>query len=201
MEKVKQGLAFPMLLTAAWLLYVYDLQAGSQSALFMLVSAITISFGVWLYQQTTNLIGRTIAVASMIGATVIAISVSETKQQVPFNEDNSKELRYSEETLAKTIGEGGPVFVYFTAEWCITCKVNEQVALFTDEVQEAIMLNEISVIKGDWTNRNAEIAGILAKHGRAGVPLYLYFDEGAKEPKVLPEILTKDILLDYFLKT
>ncbi len=201
MEKVKQGLAFPMLLTAAWLLYVYGLQAGNQAALFMMVSAITLSFGVWLYQQTNGPVGRVFAGTAMIGALVIAISVSETKLQTTTVTDGSKELSYSEETLAETLDKGEPVFVYFTAEWCITCKVNEQVALFTDEVQQAIVRNDINVIKGDWTNRNAEIAEILAKHGRAGVPLYLYFSKNSNEPKVLPEILTKDILLDYFLKT
>ncbi len=197
MEKVKQGLAFPMLLTAAWLLYVYDLQAGSQAALFMVVSAITLSFGVWLYQQTSHVVGRGIAIVALIAAIILAVSVSKTMPNTEGSVTNEGQLNYSQIALESELSSGRAVFAYFTAEWCITCKVNEQVALFTDEVQTFMADNDIKVMKGDWTNRNAEIAQILSKYGRAGVPLYLYFPAGSKTPKVLPEVLTKDIVIEY----
>lgn len=197
MEKVKQGLAFPMLLTAAWLLYVYDLQAGSQAALFIVISAIIMSFGVWLYQQTAHVVGRGLAIIALICAVFLAVSVSKTMPNSDDTATEGEQLNYSQTTLDEELSAGRAVFAYFTAEWCITCKVNEQVALFTDEVQTFMAKNDIKVMKGDWTNRNAEIAQILSKHGRAGVPLYLYFPAGSKTPKVLPEILTKDIVIEY----
>lgn len=197
MEKVKQGLAFPMLLTAAWLIYVYDLQAGSQATLFLLVSVIVMSFGVWLFQQTNHVFGRLISVASIVASLALAQAVSHTAEQPTEATTASNELPYSDAQLERLLSEGQPVFAYFTAEWCITCKVNEQVALFTSEVQEELAQRNITIVKGDWTNRNAEIASVLAKYGRAGVPLYLYYPKGADRATVLPEILTKDIVLEY----
>lgn len=195
MEKVKQGLAFPMLLTAAWLLYVYDLQAGSEAALFMVIAAITLSFGVWLMQQTAHIIGKGFSYLAIVAALAVVFSVSETREIDSENHLDGAEKAYSAAELDILLEENKAVFVYFTAEWCITCKVNEQVALHTEGVQKVMTEKNITVMKGDWTNRNSEIASVLAKFGRAGVPLYLYFSEGSKEPLVLPEILTKDILI------
>jgi len=197
MEKVKHGLAFPMLLTAAWLVYIYTIQAGAQATLFLLVAMVLLSFGVWLWQQTTSMLGRIVAVAA-VAASILLITVPLHTPQSPdrLNSPHT-ELVYSEEALAELLREDKSVFVYFTAEWCITCKVNEQVALFTDDVQNELVAQEILLMKGDWTNRNAEIAAVLAKYDRAGVPLYLYFPKGEKSAKVLPEILTKNIILEY----
>ena len=195
MEKVKQGLAFPMLLTAVWLVYIFDVQAGGIATMILLMGIIGIAFGLWLWQQTTGTIGRVISALFIVGATGYALYQASISSPAPVAVDESV-YAYTPDTVADLRAEGESVFVYFTAEWCITCKVNEQVALNNSDVKAAFKDKNIKIVKGDWTNRNAEIAEVLAKYGRAGVPLYLYFPSGATEAKVLPEILTPSIVID-----
>ena len=91
--------------------------------------------------------------------------------------------------------KGRPVFVDFTADWCVNCKVNERLVLDTDAVQRALRENDVIFLQADWTNGDADISALLKKFGRAGVPLYvLYPPHGA--PIVLPEVITKQIVLD-----
>jgi thiol:disulfide interchange protein DsbD len=92
--------------------------------------------------------------------------------------------------------QGKPVFVNFTAAWCITCLANERVALSRQEVKDAFAALGVTYLKADWTNRNAAIAAALAEHGRAGVPLYLVYpgSKGA-QAEVLPQLLTVDIIV------
>lgn len=197
MEKLKEALAFPMYLTAAWLLYVFNLQAGATATLALLVALITIIFGVWLWQSLNGQISRAIAVLLMLGG--IGATIYQPFEAVPPGTpiETADDIEvYSEERLAELISDGEPVFAYFTAEWCITCKVNEQVALYRDETQELFAEKGIRLMKGDWTNRNAEIANLLTQYGRAGVPLYLYFPKGQSEAVVLPEVLSIGVIAD-----
>lgn len=195
MGKVKQGLAFPMLLTAAWLIYVFDLQAGATATLVLMVALIAISFAVWLWGQSSarfvKLLAAFVIIASIAGL-IRTASTSSTPELAVLDEAST----YSEARLAKLLDEGKPVFVYFTAEWCITCKVNEKIALHRDETQAALKAKQVIVLKGDWTNRNAEIAKVLTSYGRAGVPLYLYFPAGQKKAIVLPELITASSIID-----
>ena len=101
------------------------------------------------------------------------------------------------ERLNALLDEGKPVFLNMTAAWCISCLVNEKVALSQDSVLDAFKQAGVTYLKGDWTNRDAEITKILAEFGRSGVPLYVFYPEGAgysKKPVVLPQILTPDIV-------
>lgn len=196
MEKLKEALAFPMYLTAAWLLYVFNLQAGATATLALLVGIITAIFGVWVWQSFAGQVSRIVAVVLMAGA-LTGIIYQPFGGQVSTETQSSGEIQaYSEQNLAALLADEETVFAYFTAEWCITCKVNEQVALFTDDTQALFANRGIVMLKGDWTNRNAEIASLLADYGRAGVPLYLLFPKGSDEVVVLPEILTPGIIKD-----
>jgi thiol:disulfide interchange protein DsbD len=87
------------------------------------------------------------------------------------------------------------VFVDFTAAWCITCLVNERVALETPAVRHAFEQAGVVKLKGDWTNRDPEITSLLKELGRAGVPLYLFWAPGAERPKILPQVLTESLIL------
>lgn len=195
MEKVKQALAFPMLLTAAWLVYVFDLQAGSSATLALLVSLIVIAFTVWLWQAFSSKVAKGIAI--LLAATALAGLVRMSTADAPLQSALSNgEMSYSEAALNDQLTKGKPVFVYFTAEWCITCKVNEKVALHREDTQDAFRDKGVVVMKGDWTNKNNEIAAVLARYGRAGVPLYLYFPAGSREAIVLPEIITASTIID-----
>lgn len=91
-----------------------------------------------------------------------------------------------------------PVFVYFTADWCISCKVNERIALATDEVGDAFNNRGIKVIEGDWTTEDPVITEWLTRYDRAGVPLYLYFPAGSSlaEATVLPQVLLPGVVID-----
>lgn len=195
METVKQVLAFPMLLTAAWLLYVFDLQAGATATLALIVSLILLVFAVWIATHFAGKAARLIATAIALAVVAGFIMVSDSFQSEQTSA-NSSENAFSRGVLADHRADGKPVFVYFTAEWCITCKVNEQVALFREETQQAFREKGIIILKGDWTNRNDEIAEVLASYGRAGVPLYLYFPVGAENAIVLPEVLTVGSILE-----
>ena len=92
--------------------------------------------------------------------------------------------------------ETGPVFVNFTASWCITCKVNEITVLGTQKVLEAFELREITYLVADWSSEDPQITKALEGYGRAGVPLYLLFEKGSSTPTILPQILTEDIVLN-----
>jgi thiol:disulfide interchange protein DsbD len=197
METLKQALAFPMYLTAAWLLYVFMLQSGATATLGLLVVLIMAVFGVWLWQTFKSTVGKVIAALVMLAAVAAIIVQPFGGQPIGANSVQDEAITpYNENTLSGMLEDGETVFVYFTAEWCITCKVNEQVALFTDDTQAIFAENNVRMMKGDWTNRDAEIAALLAQYGRAGVPLYLLFPKGQAEAIILPEVLTPGILKD-----
>lgn len=196
MEKMKEALAFPMYLTAAWLLYIFDRQLGAVATFLLLVGLVICIFGVWLAKQGQGRVLKAFALLVILGSIGFVASKPWASLLESGSEASEAELAYSGETLAALRAEGKPVFVYFTADWCITCKVNEKVVLMTDDIQQLFKDKGITVLKGDWTNRNAEIAGVLANYGRAGVPLYLYYAPGSKDAVLLPEILTSGAVHD-----
>jgi thiol:disulfide interchange protein DsbD len=109
---------------------------------------------------------------------------------VPFDPSRLEELQRS----------GTPVFVNFTAAWCITCMVNEQVAISRPKVQAQLRAKGVVYMKGDWTNRNPQITAVLDRYERSGVPLYLLYPGNDSDAEVLPNILTEGILLDSIAK-
>jgi DsbC/DsbD-like thiol-disulfide interchange protein/cytochrome c biogenesis protein CcdA len=110
---------------------------------------------------------------------------------------------FSPAKLAALVSARKPVFLYFTADWCLSCKVNERVALDTAETKAAFAKADVNVLIGDWSKRDAAIAKVLENYGRNGVPLYLYFKPGAdiKKPEILPQVLTPNLLADVVAKT
>jgi thiol:disulfide interchange protein DsbD len=103
---------------------------------------------------------------------------------------------FEAQRVSDLVASGRPVFVVFTADWCVTCKVNERVAIDTDESRALYKAKNVALVKADWTNQDAAISAELARHGRAGVPLYLFYAPGASEPVVLPQILTPGTVRD-----
>jgi thiol:disulfide interchange protein len=101
---------------------------------------------------------------------------------------------FSEARLAALRAEGRPVFAYFTADWCLTCKVNERAAIERSGVQAAFARNKVAVLVGDWTDGDPVMGRFIERHNRAGVPLYLYYAPGASNPEVLPQVLTPAML-------
>jgi thiol:disulfide interchange protein len=103
---------------------------------------------------------------------------------------------FSETALAAARASGKPVFAWFTADWCLTCKVNEEVAIEKPEVRDAFARAGVTVLRGDWTRRDPEITRYLTAQGAAGVPLYVWYPAGGGDPRQLPQVLTPGSLVD-----
>jgi thiol:disulfide interchange protein len=205
MEKVKQALAFPMYATAVWLLWVLAQQTGADTVAAALLGMVGIAFAAWLYsatrsassisRQVSNAIAGVFVIAALIGGYLnIQKQAGEQKAISAANGAHDWEP-YSASRLQALQSQGTPVFLNMTAAWCITCLVNERVALSDASVRDAFKQSEIVYLKGDWTQRDAAITTLLTKFGRSGVPLYVFYPKGGNEPVVLPQILTPDIVL------
>lgn len=197
METLKQGLAFPLYLSAAALLWLFSNIAGTDAMLQLMGAAILIVFAIWIFQKSQKKSLKSIAVMTALIGLYFSVTSDRVAQTVSSGNGltpASDSSAFTQQKLDAVIGGDRPVFAYFTADWCITCKVNERVALFQDETKDHFDALNVKIIKGDWTNKNTEIAGVLKRYGRAGVPLYLYFPAGSKEAVILPEILTVGLL-------
>ena len=207
MTTLRQVLAFPMYGAAAWLVWVLSLQAGSDGVLGALAAALALAFGLWSYGRSQSAGGRhrtaglaTAALALLAALALVPIVGSGTQPVASESGVGPAQgvLAYepfSAARLQTLREEGRPVFINATAAWCITCLVNEKVALSRAEVASAFADRNIAALKADWTNQNSEITALLASHGRSGVPLYLYYAPGAASPVVLPQLLTESTVL------
>lgn len=196
MERVKQALAFPMYGAAAWLVWVLSQQSGADGVLHVLAALLLVAFAAWLTGVAQggargSAVWRAVAVVALVTG---AVAVARTPEAVAL--PASAEGAYSPQKLADLRASGKPVFVNMTAAWCVTCLMNEKVALATDTVQSAFAERGIVYLKGDWTRADPDITRFLQSHGRDGVPLYVYFPPGGT-PVVLPQILTPGIVLDH----
>jgi thiol:disulfide interchange protein DsbD len=207
MDTLKHLLAFPMYGTAAWLLWVFTLQTGSNALALMLAAAVLIGFCAWLVGRVQASgkplvpgLAAVLAAGSAIACLVFgaretapAAAQAASSDQPAFAEAGGKEMAseaFTPEKLADLRAQGKPVFVNFTAAWCVTCQVNERLALGSPQVAKALADVGGVYLKADWTNHDSEIAKLLAEHGRAGVPLYLVYGSGGGDPVVLPQLLT-----------
>jgi thiol:disulfide interchange protein DsbD len=193
----KQILAFPMLLAVVWLVWVFGGQQGSDRMAMLLLALVVVSFAAWMYGKwgnsyvpQTRRLGGVFALLVMLGATSIGYQAS---RQDPAAE---QWLTFSPELVAGLVAEGKPVFLDFTADWCTSCKANELLTLSRPEVSEKFKSLGVTLVKGDWTKKDPVITAALAKHGRAGVPLYVLYPGEGKEPMVLPEVLFPATVLE-----
>lgn len=204
MVRLKEVLAFPVYFTAVWLLWVFARQTGSDAASVLLAGVVVIAFAAWLWRSASRS-PKSIVYKSLAGiAVVLALSIlwvgAKVSQPVADAgiatlKPQSGDIAFSEEKLQQALARNKTVFINMTADWCITCKVNERVALKSEAVQAAFSENEVVYLKGDWTNSDPRITSYLEKFQRNGVPLYVVYKKGAK-PEVLPQILTPDIVIN-----
>jgi thiol:disulfide interchange protein len=205
MNIFKTVLAFPMFGAAAWLAWVFTVQVGVDGLPFLLAAALVTAFGAWLFGlgQQSFAPSRRIALQlalplALIGAGLLIAPVARSKPVEAATTGGAKASVPSEpftpERLAALRAEGRPVFVNFTAAWCVSCKANDLTSLSSRDVADAFARTGVVYLKGDWTNRDPVIAKVLAEHGQAGVPLYLVYPAGGGEPTKLPQLLTPGIV-------
>jgi thiol:disulfide interchange protein len=207
MEGFRKLMAFPMYATAAWLAWVLVIQSGSDALARLFAAAVVLALAAWLLgvaqrRQAQGLPALAVGLTGAIllaGAALTAIWPNYAQptgggdaalaegSAIPYE-------AYSPEKLAAAQAAGKPVFINFTAAWCVTCQVNEKVAFSTKAASDAFAKTGAVYLKADWTRRDKMIADELARHGRAGVPLYLVYGAKGGEPAVLPQILTGDVL-------
>ena len=209
MQNLRQVLAFPMFFTAVYLFWVVGNSTSASAMAFALIAATCISFALWAYGKSAFsdkkiawLTTATVGLAATVYAMTGVLNFGDSSKQV--NQTNAGQLgdlqleSFDSEKVLGYIASGQPTFVYFTADWCVSCKVNERVALATEKVGRLFNDRGIKVIEGDWTLEDPQITEWLAKYNRIGVPLYLYFPEGSslETATVLPQILFPDIVID-----
>tara|TARA_B100000575_G_scaffold159723_1_gene127624 strand:- start:8838 stop:10892 length:2055 start_codon:yes stop_codon:yes gene_type:complete len=197
METFKQFMAFPMWASALWLLWVLSGQVDSDTVLLVLIGGLAISLALWLLEKNTTSLSSIKWLIRLLAALLIFISLLILPTEYSSDDQaNENELLFTEDLLQEYLDNKQLVFLNFTADWCITCKVNERVALKSTKVLALMNAKNIKYIEADWTRKDAVIAKKLEEYGRTGVPLYLLYSSKG-EPIILPEILTEDILLGF----
>ena len=203
MVRLKEFLAFPIYLTVIWLLWVFSRQTGGDAVALMLVGLVLVALALWIWRQTQfrddAFMSRAVAAFILVAAIILALYAASVERNDIVLTDiatvESDAQEYTPERLQQALDNGEAVFVNMTADWCITCKVNERIALGTNKVKSAFAAQSITYLKGDWTNSDPVITEYLATFSRNGVPLYVYYAPG-KTAVVLPQILTPSIVID-----
>jgi thiol:disulfide interchange protein DsbD len=214
METAKQFMGFLMMATLLWLLYVLGKQLGIEGVIWTGAFLLCIGISCWLIGRFATLTAtRTKSLATWAAALLIAVGgyvgflegVLDVRRVIAgapplsnFSGDSGIRWEpFALSSLETRLREGKPVFLDFTAEWCLTCKVNERTVLADREVVEKLRSRGLVTIRADWTNRNPDITRLLQKFGRSGVPLYVVFPAGRPtQPIVLPEVITSGIVIE-----
>jgi len=212
MDAVRRVLGFALLATVVWLAWVLGRVTGADGVVALLGFLLAVAFATWLVASGGgSLRGR--LVRGVVGAAVVALVGAATLRFTPVAASSGTDVAaigddggtdgalvwadYAPAAVDRAVAAGNVVLVDFTADWCITCKVNETMVLDDDDVRRALRSGDVALFKADWTQRDETIRAELARHGKAGVPLYLvYSPDRPDAPEVLPEVLTVERVLD-----
>jgi len=191
MQTLREFLAFPLYLTVIWLLWIINHQSNSNAAALVMVGGVAIAMGIWAWNN--HGLRRIFSCALFACAAAILFS-----PQLSVSKTDQNTIAFNEAQINDAIAAGHPVFVNITADWCITCLVNERNALSSERVENLFAEQGIVYIKGDWTKPSPVINDYLNKHNRSGVPLYVAYTQN--KVKILPQILTANDIIDAFSK-
>jgi thiol:disulfide interchange protein DsbD len=209
MERLKGLLAFPLYATALWLAWVFSRQTGADALALLFAAGVLLALGLWLAGggQAERAAGRrgalhlaagALALLLAGGALVMAAQTPVTEQDSPSGPRGvgAASAPWSQAAVETALAEGRPVLVNFTADWCVTCKINERTSLTSPAVAAALERANAVYLVGDWTRRDDAITAELQRHGRSGVPLYLVYAPGTAAPRILPQLLTEGVVIE-----
>lgn len=191
-------MSIPMGLTALWLFWVLSQQVSSVGLALYVCGAALLAAALWLYgrkQFGAQIPGAFIALSLFVCAAIYGVAASPLFSPEKVETTAHNDASWSAQAVQEALDKGQPVFVDFTASWCVTCQANKLAVLDREAVRSAFKEKNVQFLIADWTNRNPEISQTLESFGRSGVPLYLLYKPDGSV-KVLPELLTTDIVLD-----
>jgi thiol:disulfide interchange protein DsbD len=209
METLKQFFAFPMFATAIWLVWVFGQQTSNSGVALLLGALLLMSMAAWVVHRwaaprlsrSLQVLTRGLATVMLVGAVAAAVigagysrpsSASAAEREAT---SESAWQSFNPSTVDSLRAQGRPVFVDFTAAWCLTCQVNKRTVLSSESVTTAFAEHDVALVRADWTNRDSTITKALESHGRSGVPVYVLYPGDGSGPRLLPEVLTDDIVL------
>jgi thiol:disulfide interchange protein DsbD len=206
MERLKGLLAFPMYGAALWRVWVLSRQTGADGLALLMAAALTTALSLWLFglAQGQKARGRPARLtgAAVVVVLVAALGLAIVAGRMPVVAEAATEAGplasapWSAEAVRAAQAAGRPVLVNFTADWCVTCKINERAALSSPRVAEALQRSNAVYLVGDWTRRDDAITRELERHGRSGVPLYLLYPATGGAPRILPQLLTEGVVTE-----
>ena len=211
MERLRGLLAFPMYGAAAWLVWVFARQMGDgeggEALGLLLLAGVLVAFGLWLVginqarraeggTAVVSAVAATLALIAALALTIVAARTPPHAREGAVETSGLPAQPWSPQAVSTALAEGRPVLVNFTADWCVTCKINERAALSSPRLTQAMGRANAVYLVGDWTRRDDAITRELARHGRSGVPLYLLYRPGEPEPRILPQLLTEGLVIE-----
>jgi len=210
METFKQLMSFPMFATCIWLVWLMGAHVGNDGLIMVLGGLLVVAIGAWVYGRwsvpskpaATRRVSTTVAAVIAVLGIWMLIPSEEATNAVSLEEAGGPDQygvvweSFSPEKVAAARADGKPVFIDFTAKWCLTCKANKAVVFASDEVKRRFEQLGVVMVKADWTKRNPVITEALEQFGRSGVPLYVLYDGKSDTPMILPELLNPGIVLD-----
>jgi thiol:disulfide interchange protein DsbD len=203
METFKQVLAFPLYATVAWLAWVLGAQSGNDAVLALLAGLVLVAMGAWVFGRWGHsgrawhpAVAAALAIAGVLVAWPWAGVATQATAATPVARKGELPWQpWSPETVAELTGKGTPIFVDFTAAWCVTCQVNKRVALHNGAVVKEFAARGVVPLRADWTRQDPRITATLAALGRNAVPVYALYIPGESAPHLLPELLTPSLVL------
>ena len=207
MARLKQLLAFPLYATVAWLVWVLGAQVGKDAVMRIGATLVLIAFALWAWRAWRGA-GRaawaTVAIAGALAGLAVAwplfaidramVAAVDAPAAATRSSTDGWEP-YSARRVTELTSEGRPVFIDFTAAWCITCQVNKRLVLTDARVRDAFARGDVALLRADWTRRDPAITQALTALGRSGVPVYVLYRKGG-EPLLFPEVLQRQDLID-----
>ncbi len=196
MVRVKQFMGFLLIATLLWLAWVLGQMKGANAIISLGAILLVIAIIAWIKGSFWTPVSPIRTRISAAISVLVVVLLAAGAYGFLTKPSQLTWAKFSKSSLDQAVASGRPVFVDFTADWCITCKTNERFAIDTPQVRDAFSKNKVVLLKADWTNGDPEITEILRQHGRAGVPMYLVYPGGSKEPILLSEVISSQTILD-----